>query len=325
MGEKKSIAREFRGYRYRLERFAKRHSKIAPEELKPYHVEKWAASYPVSKTTRRNYMRAVKRCYRWAKQQGYIETNPIADLEVPSAENREVVIRPAEFEQFIACSRHQTVNDVLVTAWETGCRPQELVKVTAQHVDLANQRWVFKQSESKMKRVVRVVYLGERSVEIARRLIAAYPTGPVFRNSKGRPWKMTSLNSAIKRLRIRLGQDEVIRQGGVTQDEVNAYVPKLSKTKMVRGKKVAKSDRELRGEATRKIRDQKAKRIAQGYSLYAIRHSFATNALENGVDALTVAVLMGHKDPSTLARVYQHLSHNPKHLLEQARRATKSA
>lgn len=35
-------------------------------------------------------------------------------------------------------------------------------------------------------------------------------------------------------------------------------------------------------------------------------------------DPLTVALLMGHKDPSNLARVYQHLSHSPDHMREQA-------
>ena len=41
----------------------------------------------------------------------------------------------------------------------------------------------------------------------------------------------------------------------------------------------------------------------------------------HNLDALTAAVLMGHKDPSTLAKVYQHLSKNPAYLLEQAKRA----
>ena len=58
------------------------------------------------------------------------------------------------------------------------------------------------------------------------------------------------------------------------------------------------------------------------YSLYAFRHSFATHALERGVDSVTVAVLMGHSDPSMLAKVYQHLTQNPAFLLEQAKRAT---
>jgi hypothetical protein len=30
---------------------------------------------------------------------------------------------------------------------------------------------------------------------------------------------------------------------------------------------------------------------------------------------------MGHQDPSMLSKVYQHLSLNPTHMLEQARRA----
>jgi integrase len=66
-----------------------------------------------------------------------------------------------------------------------------------------------------------------------------------------------------------------------------------------------------------RIRNKVATRFAPRYSLYAFRHSWATRALQSGLDALTVAVLMGHNDPSTLARVYQHLSHNSDHLRKQ--------
>ena len=60
-----------------------------------------------------------------------------------------------------------------------------------------------------------------------------------------------------------------------------------------------------------------AAQFAPRYSLYALRHVWAMRALESGLDVLTVAILMGHSDPSTLARVYQHLSHSPEHLLAQ--------
>ena len=85
--------------------------------------------------------------------------------------------------------------------------------------------------------------------------------------------------------------------------------------------RVPKKPVELRCEAKGKLTDKLARRVAPRYSLYDLRHSWSTHALENGVDALTVAILMGHKDPSTLARTYQHLSHNPQHLLEQAQQA----
>ena len=65
------------------------------------------------------------------------------------------------------------------------------------------------------------------------------------------------------------------------------------------------------------------KRLTPPYSLYALRHSWATQALLNGVDPLTVAILMGHEDPSMLSRVYQHLALNPKHMLAEAERVTR--
>ena len=64
-----------------------------------------------------------------------------------------------------------------------------------------------------------------------------------------------------------------------------------------------------------------AKEHAPKYCLYTLRHSWATHALAKGIDALTVAILLGHRDPSTLAKVYQHLSQSPEYLREQARRA----
>ena len=90
---------------------------------------------------------------------------------------------------------------------------------------------------------------------------------------------------------------------------------------MVKGETVTKSERDLYIEARRKLRLRQAETVAPKYSLYVLRHSWATHALERGVDALTVAVLMGHRDPSTLAKVYQHLGQNPEYLLQQARKA----
>jgi len=45
---------------------------------------------------------------------------------------------------------------------------------------------------------------------------------------------------------------------------------------------------------------------------YSFRHAFATDALEQGLDAVTVAELLGHTSTEMLSRVYAHLS--PQHL-----------
>jgi integrase len=57
------------------------------------------------------------------------------------------------------------------------------------------------------------------------------------------------------------------------------------------------------------------------FCAYNLRHTWATRALTY-CDPITVSVLMGHSDASTLARTYQHLAKNPGTMLSAARKAT---
>lgn len=52
-----------------------------------------------------------------------------------------------------------------------------------------------------------------------------------------------------------------------------------------------------------------------------LRHSWATNALRNGLDTTTVSLLMGHLDPTTVQRNYQHLAQDHKYMQEAAMRS----
>ncbi|HWB08637.1 MAG TPA: tyrosine-type recombinase/integrase [Pirellulales bacterium] len=67
--------------------------------------------------------------------------------------------------------------------------------------------------------------------------------------------------------------------------------------------------------------DRIKKKLGFRVSLYTIRHTWATRAIENGLDIATVAAIMGHKDATMLLKVYAHLIHNDDRLhqkLEQA-------
>ena len=46
------------------------------------------------------------------------------------------------------------------------------------------------------------------------------------------------------------------------------------------------------------------------------RHSFVTRALKHGVDPITLANLLGHADPTMIARVYGHLSQDSEYLMK---------
>jgi integrase len=319
---KHRAADTYEWYRYRLQRLVSKYPEMRVNALRPYHIEQWVDDYELAVTSQRNYYRSIKTCLRWAVRQGHLDKNPIAALEVPGADRREVYVPPEEFEKLLESVTNDAFRDLLVTTYQTGCRPQESLKVTADFVDLKNGRWVFPQNESKGKKSPRVIYLTEDALGIARRLALKYPNGPLFRNSRDKPWTTEAVNCFFDRIQTKMGRELAKASGDlVTDEEIEALMPTLCPTRTEKGVRREKSQRELRSEAKRKLSDRKARRLAPRYSLYALRHSWATNALRRGVDSLTVAILMGHKDPSMLARVYQHLSHNPEHMREQARRA----
>lgn len=197
--------------------------------------------------------------YRW-----YIEGSPLTHMKKPGCGRKEQVVTPEQYQALLDRYKDQEFKDLLFTTWETGCRPQESLRVEARHVDLASHRWVFPASESKGKKIPRIVYLTPKALEITRRLVEKHPTGALFRNTDGVAWTPYATNCRLQTVR---------RKTGVK------------------------------------------------YSLYALRHSFATHALMNGVDCITVSTLMGHSDPSTLAKTYQHISQSPTYMSEQLRKA----
>ncbi len=62
------------------------------------------------------------------------------------------------------------------------------------------------------------------------------------------------------------------------------------------------------------------KHLGVKYCAYVLRHGFATRKLEQGIDHLTVAALMGHADATMLSKVYSHLGDRHDHLHEQLNR-----
>lgn len=165
----------FEWYRYRIERFCQYLPELLTDDLKPLHVQGWVDQYPnLSKTSRRNYLRSVKRCVAWDCRQGYMESDPIQGMEVPVADRREVFVSPAEFEELLKYIPDESFRELCRVTFETGCRPQESLIVEARHFDSSRSRWIFPVKESKGKKQPRVVYLSPYAESITRRLAEAF-------------------------------------------------------------------------------------------------------------------------------------------------------
>ena len=301
--EKHRAPDTFEWYRSRLELFCRSiPHQLSCSHLRPFHVQEWVDSRDSwEKGSKRNGIRAVQRSMRWAEEQGYIDHNPISHMKKPAQGKREVVISQSEYDTILGLA-NPSFSDLLSVTWETGCRPQESLVVEASNVDLAHQRWVFSDGKGGF---LRVVYLTDEAFAITKRLMFQNKLGPLFRNSRGDTWTTDSVNCAFTRLQIKMGMENLKRPN--VKDKRRRYDVDEKEVERLMDAMSGQTEAKKRHHARRKLAYGAAREAAPKYCLYTIRHSWATHALERGVDPLTVAILMGHQDPSTLSRVYQHL------------------
>jgi integrase len=151
-------------------------------------------------------IQAIQRPFNWAVKLGDIAANPMRYIEKPSIQRREQAVTPEEWTKIRGYYKTgDSFRDFLEVAWESGCRPQEIKAIEARHVQLKAHRAVLPKEEAKGKRKPRVIYLTPRAESIIARLKAVYPTGPLFRNTRGRKWTSWAINCRFVRLKAHLG------------------------------------------------------------------------------------------------------------------------
>ena len=135
--EKHRAADTYRWYKDRLNSFCKTiPADLAVDHLKPHHVQKWVDGYPVElkSGSRRNLIASVKRAMKWAEEQGYIDRSPITHMRKPGCGRKELVVTPEQYQALLDRTKEESFKDLCAVTWETGCRPQESLRVEARHV-----------------------------------------------------------------------------------------------------------------------------------------------------------------------------------------------
>lgn len=176
------------------------------DALKPFHITRVMDAKGWNANTKNDFATAVQRAFNWAVKQGLIDRNPVAHVEKPAREVRELAISPKDYAEVMEKVAEPNFRTLLELAWETGSRPQELRKIEARFFDADHSRIIFPPKEAKGKKSHRVIYLNERAREIVSDLSKERLTGPVLRNSEGKPWTKDAINCAFCRLKEKIGR-----------------------------------------------------------------------------------------------------------------------
>ena len=309
-----------------LQAFAAKYGRMKSGDLHTGHVTAWLNEKTTwNNTTKRNAIIAIQRGFNWAVKNRGLLRNPIAGMEKPEAAKRTSVVPPQEFESILDAVPDQTFRDLLLVAYDSGCRPQEVKRLEARHVELDKQRAVIPSAEGKGK-IARAIYFPtDRSLEIITRLAKEHPDGPLFRNRKGNPWTRFAVKCSFDRLQMALGQRELAARGiqsTVTDEAIQNTAEELPKFRVNKrtGKQTEKKPWELRREAKLKLLFQESREFARRYRQYDFRHSFITRKLLAGVDSHVVAALAGHKDTKMIDSTYSQITEDYRFMLEQAKK-----
>jgi integrase len=203
-GERKAITLE--GYVRFLRPAAAALGDAPAGALAPHRAKAWAEGRGWGPTTVYNALTAVKAAWSWGKKLGHLEADPLAALERPRPRRREAVMDAGQFAAVLGTVADPAFRELLVALRLTGARPGELARLTAADCDPARGVAVLRRhkTEGDAGRP-RVILLPAGAAELVARRTAEFPEGPIFRNTKGRPWTRNAMACRFARIRARLG------------------------------------------------------------------------------------------------------------------------
>lgn len=257
----------FEWYRRFLQSFIDSY-KGTVSNLKPLHVNGWLKSKPKWKQgTQRQAIVCVKRVINWAFDEGYITQKPLRKLKRPPMPRREVLVAKKTHTKILK-ETDEAFTTFLTALRETGARPGEIRTVTAAMVNLKAGVWTLPKHKTADKTgKPRTIYLTPVMVKLTAKLMKQRPSGPLFLNSRGEPWKANAVRCRMRRLREKL-------------------------------------------------------ELPAGTVAYSYRHSYATNALENGLSDVQTAELLGHAD-TKMIKTYGHLDQKTEFMRKVAQKGVK--
>jgi integrase len=203
--ERRVKASTLQAYRAVLRPFAETFGATAADAVTVPAVCEWADGRDWSASTRRYALSVVVSAFGWAVKARLVPSNPLADVPKPAARSRGADIHiTGELHERILGVVSPEFRDFLTAVRATGARPGEVARVEAKHVVWDARCWVLPEHKTDKTGRVRTIYVPETVLSLCRRLAADRPSGPLFLNTRGEPWRKTSWKQAMERAQRKL-------------------------------------------------------------------------------------------------------------------------
>jgi integrase len=190
-----------------LEPFVRTWGNARVGRLRKQHVLTWVKAKKYNPTSAAKAIGVLKRAFNWAVEEEHIPRNPVAHVRKPRPQTRDRTLTPDERKLILDSIRDEAFRQFVMALSSTGCRPGEVARVTAADADLVNGLWVLRRHKTQAKTgKPRTVYLCAEALALTRLLAAQPPDGPLFLNSRGRPWTRNAVRIRFRRLRARFPQ-----------------------------------------------------------------------------------------------------------------------
>lgn len=155
------------------------------------HVRAWLPAErkrPWGQNTRQSAISILKRLLNWAVTNRKLAVNPIAELKRPAGVRRERILDAEEQAKILAWYPEGDVfRGFLIAMTESGVRPGEAMKVTADDVDFDMGVWILGNNTVRHTGKDRVIYMTPTLADLTRTLCERHPMGPLFRKADGNP------------------------------------------------------------------------------------------------------------------------------------------
>ena len=188
-----------RVYSYFLLPFAEQHGEQNASELTPVLAESYARRESWSDSTRNALLGTLVTAFRWAVRKArLIPHSPLEGLERPPKASRgaDALVTSEEHDGLMEAATPAFALFLRVL-YATGARPGEVAKISSENFDPTLGIVTLHEHKMAHKGKRRVIHLTGEVMSLLSDSMRRFPTGPLLRNTKGKPWTTKSLVKAM--------------------------------------------------------------------------------------------------------------------------------